>query len=162
MLEDVLSWVIVLVGAIVMRFTNFALIDPIMSIGVSAFVLYNAIKNLIEVANLFLEKVPHKIEVGKIKQCIEEIDGVKGVHHIHLWSIDDQNNAATMHVVADDDFYKIKNAIREELQDYGICHVTIEFETSNENCLEKNCRTKTNFYFEHSCHQHHHHGNHHH
>ncbi len=49
MLEDVLGWIVVLVGAIVMRFTDFALLDPIMSIGVSAFILINAIRNLIEI-----------------------------------------------------------------------------------------------------------------
>ena len=49
MLEDVLGWIVVLIGAIVMRFTDFALLDPIMSIGVSAFILINAIRNLIEI-----------------------------------------------------------------------------------------------------------------
>lgn len=49
MLEDVLGWIVVLVGAVVMRFTDFALLDPLMSIGVSAFILINAIRNLIEI-----------------------------------------------------------------------------------------------------------------
>ena len=49
MLEDVLGWIVVLVGAFVMRFTDFILLDPIMSIGVSAFILINAIRNLIEI-----------------------------------------------------------------------------------------------------------------
>ncbi len=49
MLEDVLGWIVVLVGAVVMRFTDFILLDPIMSIGVSAFILINAIRNLIEI-----------------------------------------------------------------------------------------------------------------
>ena len=49
MLEDMLGWIVVLIGAIVMRFTDFELLDPIMSIGVSAFILINAIRNLIEI-----------------------------------------------------------------------------------------------------------------
>ena len=70
MLEDVLGWVVVLVGAVVMRFTNFALIDPIMSIGVSLFIFIKAIKNLKDVADLFLEKTPHNNDVIEIKEHI--------------------------------------------------------------------------------------------
>ena len=155
MLEDVLGWLVVLVGAIVMRFTNFVLIDPIMSIGVSVFILINAIKNLKEIADLFLEKAPHNVEVAKIKEHLEEIDGVLDVHHIHLWSIDGQNNFATMHVVTDCDHHKIKDTIRAELKEHGIGHVTIEIESSNEHCHEKNCHVSTKNV---SAHHHHHHG----
>ena len=101
MLEDVLGWIVVLVGAVVMRFTNFALIDPIMSIGVSLYIFINAIKNLKDVADLFLEKTPHNIDVTEIKEHIEEIDGIIDVHHIHVWSLDMHNNFATMHIVTD-------------------------------------------------------------
>lgn len=157
MLEDVLGWIVVLVGAIVMRFTNFALIDPIMSIGVSLFILVNAIRNLKEVADLFLEKAPHNIEVAEIKEHIEEIDGIIDVHHIHVWSIDGQNNFATMHIVTDNDPHKIKDLIREELREHGIGHVTIEIESSTEHCHEKQCHVEIS---SHSGHHHHHHGHH--
>ena len=66
MIEDVLGWVVVLLGAIVMRFTDFALIDPIMSIGVAVFILVNALKNLKEAIDLFLEKTPHGVAVKEI------------------------------------------------------------------------------------------------
>ena len=101
MLEDVLGWLVVLVGAVVMRFTDFALIDPIMSIAISVFILINAVKNLKEVANVVLEKTPTNLDANEIKEHIEEINGVVDVHHIHLWSMDGQNNFATMHVVTD-------------------------------------------------------------
>ncbi|MEE1280644.1 MAG: cation diffusion facilitator family transporter, partial [Acutalibacteraceae bacterium] len=84
MLEDVLGWIVVLVGAIVMHFTGFALIDPIMSIAVSVFILVNAIKNLKSAIDLFLEKTPEDIEVNKIKEHIMNIDGIIDVHHIHI------------------------------------------------------------------------------
>ncbi len=139
MLEDILVWVVVLMAAIVMRFTDFAFIDPIMSIGVSFFILINAIRNLKEVVDLFLEKVPHNIEVAEIREQIKEIDGVLDVHHIHLWSMDGQNNIATMHIVTDSKPHKIKGKIREELRAHKIGHVTIEIETSTEHCHEKHC-----------------------
>jgi len=153
MLEDVFGWVVVLMGAIVMHFTNFALIDPIMSIGVSFFILINAIKNLREVAELFLEKTPHNINVAEIKKYIEGIDSIIDVHHIHIWSMDGQNNSATMHIVTDDNHHKIKEVIREELREHNICHVTIEMESSTEYCNERQCKIESKAY---SGHYHHH------
>ena len=139
MLEDVLGWVIVLVGAVVMRFTDFYIIDPIMSIGVSLFIFINAIRNLKYVADLFLEKTPHSIDVTEIKEHIRGIDGIIDVHHIHVWSLDMHNNIATMHIVTDGESHKIKDTIREELREHGVGHVTIEIETSLELCHEKTC-----------------------
>lgn len=157
MLEDVLGWVVVLVGAVIMRFTNISVIDPIMSIGVSLFILIHAIGNLKEVADLFLEKSPCDIEVAEIKAHLEEIEGILDVHHIHLWSMDGQNNLATMHVVTDNEPHKIKEEIREELREHGIGHVTIEIETSAEHCHEKHCHVENHVHAGHG-HHHHHHG----
>lgn len=154
MLEDVLGWAVVLIGSIVMRFTDFALIDPFMSIGVSSFILINAFKNLREIADLFLEKVPQNINVKEIKKHIEEIDGIIDVHHIHIWSRDGQNNNATMHIVTDSDHHKIKNVIREELREHGIGHVTMEIESSKEHCHERQCKVEINSFGQHHHHNH--------
>ena len=154
MLEDVLGWAVVLVGAIVMRFTNFVLIDPIMSIGVAVFILVNAAKNLKEVTDLFLEKTPRGIDVKEIREHIAEIDGVLDVHHIHIWSMDGQANYATMHIVTDSDAHKMKDQIRAELREHGINHVTLELETSGEHCHEKYCHVEIGGT---SCGHHHHH-----
>jgi len=153
MLEDVLGWVVVLVGAIVMRFTDFSLIDPIMSIGVSIFIFINAIKNLKETVDLFLEKTPRGIAVDEIERHLCELDGVIGVHHIHIWSMDGHNNYATMHVVTNAEHHKIKEVIREKLSEYGIGHATLELEEENEHCHEECCHIE----FEETDHHHHHH-----
>lgn len=157
MLEDVLGWVVVLAGAIIMRFTNFTLIDPLMSIAVSIFILINATRNLKEIFDLFLEKAPHDIETAEIMKHIEEIDGVLDVHHIHIWSMDGQNNFATMHVVTDSACSEIKDLIREELREHNIGHVTIETETSAEHCHERHCHVEIHSHSGHC----HHHGHHH-
>ena len=154
MLEDVLGWVVVLVGAIVMRFTDFALIDPIMSIGVAVFILVNAIKNLKLAIDLFLEKTPHGIDVREIKEHIAEVDGVLDVHHIHIWSMDGQTNYATMHIVTNADTHQIKEKVREELQEHGISHATLELEAENEHCHEENCHVEV---IKAAGHYHHHH-----
>ena len=140
MLEDVLGWAVVLVGAVVMRFTEFGIIDPILSIGVAVFVLINAVGNLKEVIDVFLEKVPCGIGVDEIKNHILEIEGIAGVHHIHIWSMDGQNNYATMHIVTNLDGHEAKEKVREELREHGISHVTIEQEKCGEHCHEEVCK----------------------
>lgn len=155
MLEDVLGWVVVLIGAIVMRFTDISVIDSIMSIAVAVFILINAIKNLKEVLDLFFEKIPHNISIDEIKEHIKHIDGVIDVHHIHIWSMDGFHNYATMHIVTDDDPHHIKHIIRDELKEHGIEHVTLELEKSDENCHEKLCEIHSKISYKH--HHHHHH-----
>ena len=154
MLEDVLGWIVVLIGAIVMRLTDISIIDPILSVSVAIFIFINAIKNLKEAVDLFLEKIPNDIDINEIKEHLINIDGVSDVHHIHVWSLDGQNNFATMHIVTNGDFKRIKTEIREELAEHGISHVTMELEREGEHCHDKECKINTNT---HSCHHHHHH-----
>lgn len=154
MLEDVLGWLIVLIGALVMRFTSFSVIDPVMSIFVAVFILINAIKNLKEILELFLEKTPRSINIDEIKDHILDIETVLDVHHIHIWSMDGQNNYATMHVVTNSPTYELKQKIKEELNEHGIGHATLEFETEGEHCHDEKCHIDLK---SHSHHHHHHH-----
>ena len=156
MLEDVLGWAVVLVGALIMNFTDIKIIDPLMSIGVSVFIFINAFKNLKEVLDLFLEKTPHGISIEEIKAHIFEIDGVEDVHHIHIWSMDGNSNFATMHVVTNCDAHEIKEKVREELSEHGISHATLELEAVGEHCHENDCNAHLNANSGHA-HQHHHH-----
>ena len=142
MMEDVLGWLTVLVGAVVMKFTDFRVIDPLMSIGVSLFILVNALGNLKEIADVFLEKTPHNIRVGKVEEEIKCIEGVLDVHHIHIRSFDGEHNFATMHVVTNSDNHEIKHKIREKLISFGISHITIETEEEREECQNKLCRVE--------------------
>ena len=156
MLEDVLGWLVVLSGAIVMRFTDFSIIDPLMSIGVAIFIFINAIKNLGEVLSLFLEKTPHCVNIKEIEAHLCEIDGVIGVHHIHVWSMDGQRNYATMHIVTNGDAHEMKEKIREELKEHGIAHVTLELEVEGEHCHEEHCYVEASSFSPHHHHHHHH------
>lgn len=157
MLEDVLGWLVVLVGAVVMRFTDITVIDPLMSIGVAVFIFINALRGLKEAVDLFLEKTPHGIEIDEICEHILEIEGVIGVHHVHVWSMDGQNNYATMHIVASGHSHEIKHRVREELAEHGIGHATLELEEEGEHCHEEHCHVEHS----HSGHHHHHHHHHH-
>ena len=148
MLEDVFGWVVVLLGAIVMRFTDFALLDPLLSIAVSLYILFHAVKNLKKILDLFLQKSP--VNTTQLKDYLSAIDGVLDVHHLHLWSLDDHTHCATLHVVTDCPPHEIKETVREALKAQGIAHATIETETSSETCHDIQCHT------EYQPHHHHH------
>ncbi|MBQ3135699.1 MAG: cation transporter [Oscillospiraceae bacterium] len=152
MLEDVLGWVMVLCGAVVMHFTDFALLDPIMSICVAVFIFANAVKNLTGAITPLLEKVPLDVDTEQIKQQLEQLDGVLDVHHIHLWTLDGQTNCATVHLVTDGDPHLIKLAARQVLSGFHIGHATLELESPGEPCPAVQCPTVS------ACtHRHHHH-----
>ena len=153
MLEDVLGWAVVLVGAVVMRFTDITVIDPIMSILVAVLILINVFGNLKEILDIFLEKVPDGVDTDELLHHLSEIDGVIDAHHLHVWTLDGQNNYASLHVVTNDP-EKVKKAVREELLEHGIGHVTIEVEFADEVCCEKECHVDA---IEVSAHHHHHH-----
>ena len=157
MLEDVLGWVVVLIGAIVMRFTDFYIIDPIMSICVATFILVSAIKNLKTALDIFLEKNPMSQEINEIKEHISNIDGVLGVHHIHIRSTDGHNVFASMHVVVNGEHSEIKSKIRNELREHGITHATLELEAEGEECGAEFCHIEFEEGSEHHHHHHHHH-----
>ena len=152
MLEDVLGWIVVLIGAIIMNFTDIKLLDSLMSIGVATFILINSLKNLKQVLDLFLEKTPKDIDLDKLKQHLLKIKDVEDIHHIHVWSIDGYNNYATMHIVSKSDNIKeVKKQIREELEEHNICHSILE--TEDEVCDDKECHININT----EIHHHHHH-----
>jgi len=151
MLEDVLGWVVVLIGSIIMNFTDIKILDSIMSIGVALFILINSLRNLKQVLDLFLEKTPKEINIDELKEHLLKIKGVDDIHHIHVWSIDGYNNYATMHIVSKaKDISKVKKEIREELEEHNICHAILE--TEEEACSDKECHIES-----HAHHHHHHH-----
>lgn len=152
MLEDVLGWVVVLIGAIIMKFTDIKILDPIMSIGVAIFILVHSLKNLKSILDLFLEKTPKDIDIDELKKHLLEIKDVEDVHHVHIWSMDGYNNYATMHIVTkSNDIKTIKHEIREELSEHNICHSILE--TEDEVCDDTECHVE----FHNDMHHHHHH-----
>lgn len=155
MLEDVLGWGVVLIGAVIMKFTDITYIDPIMSIGVAIFLIVNSFKNFKEILGIFFEKIPDGIDITELKHHLKEIDGVIDVHHFHLRTIDGYNHIATLHVVTSSDPATIKKAVKGELSEHGISHTTVEIETPEEECEDSVCKPNQN---EHTHnHSHHHH-----
>ena len=146
MLEDVLTWVVVLIGAAVMRFTDWTILDPLVSIGVAVYIFIHAIGHLREAADIFLEKVPDGYSVEGVCQAVMTVEGVIDAHHIHVRSIDGYTHAATLHVVSErTDAIAAVTAVLGEM---GIPHVTVQVE--REVCPQTACGLV-------ECHNHGHH-----
>jgi cobalt-zinc-cadmium efflux system protein len=156
LIEDVLGWFIVLLGSCVMKITGFVRLDSIVSVCVACFILWNTIKNFISIIYTMGEKVPAGISVEEIKHHLLEIDGVKDAHHIHIWSLDgNNNNCATLHIVSDENSIIIKKKVKEELREHNILHITVEIETSSEICNDEECNINVEMAGC-CCHTHHH------
>jgi cobalt-zinc-cadmium efflux system protein len=132
LLEDVLGWVGILVGGVIIYFWKFYLLDPIITIGLTAFILYNVTKNLREAINILLQGVPEHINLEAVKKDLTSIKGVIDVHDIHIWSLEGETDVFTAHVVLDDKTLKspepTKQTIKKTLQKHHIEHSTIELE----------------------------------
>lgn len=158
MLEDVLGWIVVLLGAIIMKFTDITYIDPILSIGVSLFSLSHAIHIFIDAMKILLMRAPDDINSEEVTEHIKELDGIENVHHVHIWSFDGFAHNATLHVVSDGNLGEIKRAVREELAEHGITHSTIEIERTDEICEAQECDSDAPHHHQHKRrHNHHHH-----
>lgn len=157
MLEDVLGWAVVLVGSVLMKFTDISYIDSIMSIGIAIFILINAYKGLKEILDIFLLKMPESLKVHDIEKMVLAVPQVEGVHHVHVWSMDGQRSYGTMHLITSSkDSERLKKTVKEKLKDLGLVHTTIEIEGIDENCEEIHCQEDQEE-LDHSHHHHHHH-----
>ena len=142
LLEDVLGWAAVLVVGIVSLFVNLPILDPILSVLITLYVLFNVLRNLKNAAELFLQAVPSDINADAVMSRLLAIEGVKSAHHLHIWSLDGEHNVFTTHLVIDEnaskeDMIRIKAAGRDAVRDMDVEHITIEVEYENEDCTMK-------------------------
>jgi len=144
-LEDVLGWVAILVGAIIMYFFNVPLIDPVLSVGIAIFILFNVYKNIRQTLHIILQGIPVDIDVAELTEQLQQFKGIENVHDLHVWSVDGNYNVLTIHIVMVNsldiqEITELKVKIRNSLKLKGIQHATIEFETRDEQCdFEKGC-----------------------
>ncbi len=136
-MEDVLGWIGVLVISIVMIFVNLPILDPILSIGISIWVLFNVYKNIRATFNILLQACPKDVDVKKLTEEIKEIEDVLSIHDLHIWTQDGLSHVMTLHVVAEKNYETIKIKVREIAKTFNIDHVTIELEGEDSACEEK-------------------------
>jgi cobalt-zinc-cadmium efflux system protein len=137
LLEDVLGWIGVLVGGIIIYFWKFYLIDPIITVALTVFILYNVAKNLREAISILLEGVPKHINHEAVKQDIQTVKGVLEMHDIHIWSLEGETDVFSAHVVVDDETLEkrpqqTRQIIKDKLKNHHIEHSTIELEGENQ------------------------------
>lgn len=143
-LEDVLGWVAVLIGSVVMMVVHLPILDPILSILIACFIIYNVYKNLRQAFHIILQGIPENVNITEIKKKLLEIPGIVNVHDLHSWSMDGRYNIMTVHVVLKrdasiDEIETFKLKIRRSLKDQNIQHLTIETELEGESCTLKEC-----------------------
>lgn len=144
LLEDVLGAAAVLIVAILLLFTDWYILDPILSILITALILYNVVRNLRTTLRVFLQAVPENIDIGEIEEALLKLDGIKEIHHTHVWSLDGEHHVLTTHaVVADsadlDAITRLKALVRAKASDLGLWHTTVEVERESEECQGKDC-----------------------
>ena len=141
LLEDVLGWVAVLIVAVVMQFVDWPILDPLLSVGFTLFILVNVLRNLRETFKLFFQAAPDTKLRQAIEQKILAVDKVASVHHLHLWSLDGEHHVLTAHIntVAEfnlTEYSALKAALEQALEDFELEHTTLEIELSDEHCRD--------------------------
>ena len=142
LLEDVLGWVAVLIVSIVLMFKPWAILDPILSIGFTLFILFNVIRNLKETLLLFLQATPDAKQMAEVRKVLMSNDEVADIHHFHIWSLDGEHSVMTVHVelrqdVSISQLKRLKDKLRHRLDEFDFVHTTIEIEFANEACRDE-------------------------
>ena len=141
LLEDLLGWIGVLIVSVLLFFVDLPILDPILSIAITVFVLSRIIPHLRRTLRVFLQYAPEDIEIGEIKNRLGEIEEIEEVHDVHLWSLDGNYTLFSAHVVLGKNTdlsgqEEIKKRIKSVLKEMQIQHVTLEFEPSAAACGE--------------------------
>jgi cobalt-zinc-cadmium efflux system protein len=139
MLSDALISLTLVAGGIIIKFTNWFWIDPALSIIVALAILFGTWNLLKESLRLSLDGVPADLNLQEVKNVAATIKGIQEIHHIHLWAMSTAENALTAHIVIDanasmNNIEKIKHDFKHSLEHMNIQHVTLEIESSDENC----------------------------
>ncbi len=143
LLEDVLSWVAVLIGALAIYWFNWHFLDGYLSIAIALFIGYNALKNGKQLGLIFLQGIPSNIDIGAIQDKLKSLPKVNNVHDLHIWTLDGEKHVLSVHLVTNltdcNEITELKHSAKHLLEHEGISHVTVEIEHTNEVCDLLDC-----------------------
>lgn len=133
-LEDTLGWVAVILMAIILKFTDWYILDPLLSLVISFFILSKAIPRFWSTLKIFLDAVPEGVETGNLEKGLEALINVKSVNQLSIWSMDALENNAIIHVCLKEmeHMETCKESIRIFLKDCGFQNITIEIDADLE------------------------------
>ena len=134
-LEDTLGWLAVILMAIVLRFTNWYILDPLLSLVISFFILSKALPRFWSTLKIFLDAVPEGLDIEQVKNGLERLDNVASLNQLNLWTMDGLEKNAIVHLCLEDweQMTETKNQVRQLLEERGIQNITIEVDTSQSN-----------------------------
>ena len=141
MAADTLVSIGVVISGIVIAYTGWSIIDPIVSLIIAAVILVSTWELLSDSLRLAVDGIPDGIDLKEIKQMLTAEEHVKGVHHIHVWAISTTETALTAHVVVDDFscWPQVAEHLKHELEEHNIAHATLEPETEDSQCHNREC-----------------------
>ena len=127
-LEDTLGWLAVIVVAIILRYTDWYFLDPLLSLLISAFILSKALPRFWSTLKIFLDAVPEGVDIQQVKSDLEQLDYVTSINQLNLWTMDGLEKNAIVHVCLEhvNHMEVCKEAIRTLLKDCGFQNITIE------------------------------------
>jgi cobalt-zinc-cadmium efflux system protein len=144
LLEDVLGWVAVLIGSILMYFFGWIWLDSVLSLAIAVFILVNAYKGIAMSLKIVMQGTPSNVSTEKIKEELEKVGGVDSIHDLHVWTMDGEYVVATLHVISSEnlrinELQRIRDQVRAVLEREYIDHSTIEIHTKENDCLLEDC-----------------------
>ncbi|MFP4477896.1 MAG: cation diffusion facilitator family transporter [Candidatus Izemoplasmatales bacterium] len=144
LLEDVFGWVALLITALIINIFDVHILDVLLSLLFSLYIIYHVIRNLKDILEIFLEKAPSSPKISEIKEKLLKNEAVLDIHHVHYWTLEGSIPIITFHAVVSKDktpkeIHNIQNEIHESLKDLGIDHMTVQIEFSGLDCLADDC-----------------------
>lgn len=142
MLEDTLGWIGVLTVSVTLHFTDWYILDPLLSMAIAVFIIYKTWPMFVDTVEIFLEATPKSLDTEKIEQAILDIPKVNALSHLHVWSIDGEENILTVTVsLTEESIYvqeRVKEKIRQIVYPHNVTHSTIEIIVDKDELLTKN------------------------
>ena len=134
-LEDTLGWLAVILMAIILRFTDWYILDPLLSLVISIFILSKAIPRFLSALKIFLDAVPEGVETSDLEKDLEALPNVNSVNQLSIWSMDGLENNAIVHICIEDweQMMETKEVVRQCLEERGVQNITIEVDSSQSN-----------------------------
>lgn len=143
-LEDVLGWAAIMIGSLVMMVADVPILDPVLSLLIAGYILFNIYKNLRLAFKIVLQGTPENVDLSEINRRIQSIPGVISTHDMHTWTMDGRFNVMTLHVVLNkkisiEEIQTVKDEIRHCVEHLNIQHLTIETELEDQSCNLTKC-----------------------
>jgi cobalt-zinc-cadmium efflux system protein len=143
-MADALVSAALVLGGILIAFTSWYWLDPVLSIGVAIVILFGTWQLMRGSLRLSLDGVPEEIDLKEVKEQIVAIKGIRSVHHMHVWAMSTTENAMTVHLILDDQMsrqqeFDTKHELRHRMEHMNIHHVTIETESQGLDCGKEDC-----------------------